>query len=64
MSQAQESIVLIQKDLHLTLLDLQESNISLQVHDIERDTIDFRKAVNLIDQYIEPETIVLSSKKI
>jgi hypothetical protein len=47
----------------LKLLDLQDEGL-LKVEDVERDTIEFRKAISLIDQNINPKSIVLSSKKI
>jgi hypothetical protein len=50
----------LQKDIHLELLEIKD----IQVVDIERDTIEFRKAISLIESNVDADVIVLSSKKI
>ena len=59
MSFAQLSIVQLQKDLHLELLQISD----IQVLDIERDTLEFRKAISLIETNVNSDVMVLSSKK-
>ena len=60
MGQAQLSIVTLQKEIHLELLEIKD----IQVQDIERDTIEFRGAITLIESNVDEDMIVLSSKKV
>ena len=50
----------LQKEIHLELLEIKD----IQVQDIERDTIEFRKAITLIESNVDQDVIVLSSKKV